>query len=94
MALDPGGLLGWLLAGLLAGVLASHFMRGHGHGLVGDIVLGVVGAFLGGLLASVLGFGGTAGFWATIVIAFIGAAVLLAVLYSVAPAARRRRLWR
>jgi len=85
MALDPGGIVAWLIVGLIAGFFASHFVRGHGFGLVGDVLLGVVGAFLGGLLASVFGFGGTAGFWGTIVVAFVGAALLLVVLRALAP---------
>jgi len=64
----------WLVIGLIGGFFASHFVCGHGFGLIGDIVLGVVGAFLGGLLASVVGFHGSEGFWGTIVVAFIGAA--------------------
>ena len=91
MALDPGGLIAWLIVGLIAGFVASHFVRGQGFGLIGDIVLGVVGAFLGGLLASVLGFQGAQGFWGTIVVAIIGAVGLLAVVRAVAP---RRRFGR
>jgi uncharacterized membrane protein YeaQ/YmgE (transglycosylase-associated protein family) len=85
MALDPGGIVAWLIVGLIAGFFASHFVRGHGFGLVGDILLGVVGAFLGGLLASVVGFGGSAGFWGTVVVAFLGAALLLMLLRGVTP---------
>ncbi|MDZ4694723.1 MAG: GlsB/YeaQ/YmgE family stress response membrane protein [Deltaproteobacteria bacterium] len=70
----------WAVIGLLAGWLASAVMGG-GFGVVGDIVIGVVGAFLGGFLFRGLGipvpFGGIAG---TIFVAFIGAVVLLLVL--------------
>jgi uncharacterized membrane protein YeaQ/YmgE (transglycosylase-associated protein family) len=88
MALDPAGLVAWLAAGLFAGFLASHFVRGHGYGPLGDSIAGILGAFVGGGLASLLGFGGAEGFGGTIVGAFIGAAVLLAVVRAVAP--RRR----
>jgi uncharacterized membrane protein YeaQ/YmgE (transglycosylase-associated protein family) len=47
MNLDPGGLVAWLVVGLVAGWLAGQFMRGGGYGLIGDIVLGVIGAFAG-----------------------------------------------
>ena len=47
-------LLLWVLVGLVAGFLASRAMLGHGSGLVGDVVIGVIGAFLGNLLAEVL----------------------------------------
>ena len=74
-------LLTWLIVGLVAGVLASLVMGGTGYGLIGDIIIGIVGAFVGGWLFSALGvgspFGGLAG---TIFVAFIGAVVLLFVL--------------
>ncbi|HYU32683.1 MAG TPA: GlsB/YeaQ/YmgE family stress response membrane protein [Thermoanaerobaculia bacterium] len=70
----------WLIVGLVAGVLAS-FVAGGGYGLLGDIVIGIIGAFVGGWLFSKLGlstpFGGLAG---TIFVAFIGAVVLLVIL--------------
>jgi uncharacterized membrane protein YeaQ/YmgE (transglycosylase-associated protein family) len=70
----------WAVIGLIAGWLASAVVGG-GYGLVGDIVVGVVGAFLGGYLFRATGagtpFGGLAG---TIFIAFIGAVVLLLIL--------------
>ncbi|HWJ23492.1 MAG TPA: GlsB/YeaQ/YmgE family stress response membrane protein [Gemmatimonadaceae bacterium] len=70
--------LTWLIVGLIAGVLASMVMGGTGYGLIGDIIIGIVGAFVGGWLFSALGvaspLGGLAG---TILVAFIGAVVLL-----------------
>jgi uncharacterized membrane protein YeaQ/YmgE (transglycosylase-associated protein family) len=70
----------WAVVGLIAGWLASAVVGG-GYGIIGDIVVGVVGAFLGGILFRALGagapFGGLAG---TIFIAFIGAIVLLLLL--------------
>lgn len=71
-------ILTWLIVGLIAGVLASLVMGGTGYGLIGDIVIGIVGAFVGGWLFRTLGvtvpLGGIAG---TILVAFIGAVVLL-----------------
>ena len=73
-------LLTWIIVGLVAGVLAS-FVMGGGFGLVGDIIIGILGAFVGGWLFSRLGvsspIGGLAG---TIFVAFIGAVVLLFVI--------------
>ncbi|MFN8512119.1 MAG: hypothetical protein U0232_23505 [Thermomicrobiales bacterium] len=43
-------ILGWLLLGLIAGFLASMVMRGGGFGIIGDIIVGIVGAFIGGFL--------------------------------------------
>ena len=74
-------ILTWLIVGLVAGVLASMLMGGTGYGLIGDIVIGILGAFVGGWLFSALGvaspLGGLAG---TIFVAFIGAVVLLFLL--------------
>jgi uncharacterized membrane protein YeaQ/YmgE (transglycosylase-associated protein family) len=73
-------LLTWLIVGLVAGVLAS-LVVGRGYGLVADIIIGIVGAFVGGWIFRQMGwgtpFGGLAG---TIFIAFIGACVLLLLL--------------
>ena len=74
-------ILTWLIVGLIAGVLASLVMGGTGYGLIGDIIIGIVGAFVGGWLFAQLGvaspWGGLAG---TIFVAFIGAVVLLFLL--------------
>ena len=70
-----------LIIGAIAGWLAGVIMKGGGYGLVGDIVIGILGAFVGGWLFRQLGwstpFGGLAG---TIFVAFIGAVVLLLIL--------------
>ena|SRR5207302_7846849 len=79
-ALNPGGLLAWLVVGLIAGFLASTMMRGGGYGMVGDIIIGIVGAFIGGFLVNLLDPGANFGFWGSIVVAFIGACVLIALL--------------
>jgi uncharacterized membrane protein YeaQ/YmgE (transglycosylase-associated protein family) len=73
-------ILTWLIVGLVAGVLAGLLVGGVG--LIGDIVVGIVGAFVGGWLFRQLGvttpFSGLAG---TIFTAFIGAVVLLVLLH-------------
>jgi len=66
----------FLLVGLVAGFLASKVMTGRGMGLIWDIVVGVLGAFLGGWLAGVMGIA-VGGLLAEIVVAFIGALILL-----------------
>ncbi|RYZ41925.1 MAG: GlsB/YeaQ/YmgE family stress response membrane protein [Myxococcaceae bacterium] len=80
----------WAVIGLIAGWLASAVVGG-GYGVVGDIVVGVVGAFLGGFIFRALGtsapFGGLAG---TIFVAFIGAVVLLLILRAIRSATVRR----
>jgi uncharacterized membrane protein YeaQ/YmgE (transglycosylase-associated protein family) len=80
--LDPGGLLMWLIVGLVAGFLASQVMRGGGYGLIGDIAVGIVGAFIGGWVSGLLGFGGSYGLIGSIVIAFIGACLFIAILHA------------
>ena len=83
-------ILTWLIVGLIAGVLASLVMGGTGYGIVGDIVIGIVGAFVGGWIFSALGvaspLGGLAG---TILVAFIGAVVLLFIIRLVRRGGRR-----
>jgi uncharacterized membrane protein YeaQ/YmgE (transglycosylase-associated protein family) len=81
--LSLSNVLWWLLVGLVAGFLASRVMRGGGYGLIGDIVVGLIGAFIGGWLADLLGIGGSSSLIVTIVIAFIGACILLAILHAV-----------
>lgn len=77
------GLLSWLLVGLIAGWLASMVMRGGGSGVVGDIIIGIVGALLGGFLASAL-FGvpdPISGFnLTTLLVSFLGAVLLIAII--------------
>jgi uncharacterized membrane protein YeaQ/YmgE (transglycosylase-associated protein family) len=79
--LDPGSWVSWIIVGLIAGAIASRVVAGRGFGCIADIVVGVAGAIIGGyLLGALFNAGGTVGFWGSIVVAFIGAAVLLSVL--------------
>ena len=82
-------LLLWAVIGLIAGWLASAVM-GSGFGLVGDMVIGVVGAFIGGWLFAQLNvhgpFGGLPG---RIFVAFIGAMVLILILRLISRGRRR-----
>ena len=78
MNLEPGGLIAWLVVGLVAGWLAGQFMRGGGYGVIGDIVLGVIGAFVGGFVFSLVLPGSSVGLVGSIVVAFIGAVILIA----------------
>ena len=73
-------LLVWIIVGGIAGWLASLVVQGAGMGIVGDIIVGVVGALIGGFLLSLLlpGAFGITGFnLGSLVVAFIGALVLL-----------------
>jgi len=72
--------LWFILIGLTAGWLAGQLMKGGGFGLVGDILVGVVGALLGGFLFSMLGLSAGGGLIGSLIVATIGACVLLFLL--------------
>jgi uncharacterized membrane protein YeaQ/YmgE (transglycosylase-associated protein family) len=80
----------WLIVGLVAGRMASNFMRGSGLGVLGDIVLGIAGAFVGGWIF--VGFGWQppfAGLAGVIAVALLGAICLLAGLRLIRRATMR-----
>ena len=68
------------LIGLVAGWLAGLLMKGGGFGVIGDIVVGILGALLGGFLFSSLGLSSGGGLLGAIVVATIGAIVLIFIL--------------
>jgi uncharacterized membrane protein YeaQ/YmgE (transglycosylase-associated protein family) len=81
VTLDPGSWISWIVVGLIAGAIAARVVAGRGFGCLADIVVGVAGALIGGfLLGAIFHLTGTVGFWGSIIVAFIGAAVLLSVL--------------
>lgn len=82
-ALQPGGIIAWLVIGLLAGFIASIVVKGGGYGLIGDLIVGLVGAFIGGLIINLLVPDATFGFWGSLVVAIIGAVILIAILRAV-----------
>jgi uncharacterized membrane protein YeaQ/YmgE (transglycosylase-associated protein family) len=74
------GILIWCVIGLVAGLLASAVVGG-GYGLVGDILVGIAGAFIGGFIFDALNISSPAGgILGTIIVAFVGACVLLLLL--------------
>ena len=79
MTLSLGSPVIWLLVGLIAGWLAGELTKGSGFGLWGNIVIGIIGAVLGGILLSALGVD-PGGFLGEVVQAVIGALVLLALI--------------
>jgi uncharacterized membrane protein YeaQ/YmgE (transglycosylase-associated protein family) len=70
----------FILIGLAAGWLAGQLVKGGGFGLVGDIVVGVIGALLGGFLFSTFGISSGGGLLGSLIVATIGAVVLLFIL--------------
>lgn len=79
MALSPGGIIAWILVGLIAGWAAGKVSRGRGFGLIGDLVVGLIGALIGGLIAGAF-IQGSIGFIGSIIVAFLGALLLLALI--------------
>ena len=75
--MEGTNLLYFLLIGLAAGWLAGKVMKGSGYGLIGDLIIGVVGAFLGGWIFGLLHIAAGSGFLARLVVAFVGAVVLV-----------------
>lgn len=72
--------LWFLLVGLVAGWLAGTLVKGGGFGILGNIVIGIIGAMLGGFLFDLLGVNSGGGILWSIVVATIGAVVLLIIV--------------
>ncbi|HYF07357.1 MAG TPA: GlsB/YeaQ/YmgE family stress response membrane protein [Acetobacteraceae bacterium] len=78
-------ILAWIVLGLIAGFIASKIVNNTGQGILLDIVLGIIGAVVGGFLFNLIGAPGVTGFniWSMIV-AVIGAIVVLWIYHAVA----------
>lgn len=77
-------ILAWIILGLIAGFIASKLVNRHGEGVVLDIVLGVVGAVVGGWLMAAFGGTGVTGFnLYSILVAIAGAVVVLAIAHAI-----------
>ena len=70
----------FIIVGLIAGWLAGVIMKGGGFGVIGDIVVGIVGALLGGWLFSTMGVSTGGGLLGAIIVALIGAIILIFLL--------------
>ena len=82
-------LIWFLIIGLIAGWLAGQVMRGGSFGLIGNLIVGVIGALLGGWLFGVRGLSAY-GLVGSLIVAFVGAVVLLFLLSLVSGSRRRR----
>jgi uncharacterized membrane protein YeaQ/YmgE (transglycosylase-associated protein family) len=80
MEIDLQSLIVWLLIGAIAGWLAGQIMKGGGFGLVGDIIVGIVGAFIAGILFPRLGFAFGNPLVGSIIAAVVGACLLLFIM--------------
>jgi uncharacterized membrane protein YeaQ/YmgE (transglycosylase-associated protein family) len=84
-------ILSWIVVGLIAGWLAGMVMRGGGFGVLGDIIVGIIGALIGGFIASRLFgvSGAVSGINLTsIFVAFLGAVLTIGILRVIGPGAR------
>jgi uncharacterized membrane protein YeaQ/YmgE (transglycosylase-associated protein family) len=70
----------FIIVGLVAGWLAGVIMKGGGFGVIGDIVVGIVGALIGGWLFSTMGVSAGGGLLGSIIVALIGAIILIFLL--------------
>jgi uncharacterized membrane protein YeaQ/YmgE (transglycosylase-associated protein family) len=77
-------IIAWIVLGLLAGFIGSKIVNGSGEGMLIDIVLGIVGALVGGFLFNVVGAAGVTGLniW-SLFVAVIGAVVVLAIYHAI-----------
>ena len=87
------GLLWFVVIGAVAGWLAGRFMRGNGFGLIGDIIVGIIGSFLGRFLLSATRMEIGHGLLGSLIVAFIGAVILLFIVRLFTGRREGRRLW-
>jgi uncharacterized membrane protein YeaQ/YmgE (transglycosylase-associated protein family) len=71
--------LEWIFVGLIAGWLAGQVMRGGGYGVIVDIILGILGGVLGGWIFGKLGVWPAGGIIGSLIVAFVGAVILVAI---------------
>jgi uncharacterized membrane protein YeaQ/YmgE (transglycosylase-associated protein family) len=84
------GIIAWIILGLFAGFVASMLMNKHGEGFLGDVVLGIIGAVVGGFVAHLLGLSGVNGMNIySIGIAIVGAVIVLAIYHAVTGTSNR-----
>ena len=77
-------IIGWIILGLISGFIASKIVNKTGQGFFMDIILGIAGAIVGGILFSAVGIGGVTGFnLYSMVVAVIGAIIVLVVYHAV-----------
>jgi uncharacterized membrane protein YeaQ/YmgE (transglycosylase-associated protein family) len=73
-------MLYWALVGLIAGWATGKIMKGGGYGVLMDIIIGILGAMIGGFVMRALGFAGRGGLIYTVAIAILGAVILTSVV--------------
>ena len=78
------GIIEWIVLGLVAGFIASKLVNKRGEGFLGDVLLGIIGAVLGGFIANALNIGGISGFdIRSLLIAVLGAVLALVIYHAI-----------
>jgi uncharacterized membrane protein YeaQ/YmgE (transglycosylase-associated protein family) len=67
----------WICVGLVAGWATGKILKGSGYGALADIVIGILGALIGGFVMRAIGFAGSGGFFYTVFVAILGAMILV-----------------
>ena len=67
----------WICVGLVAGWATGKILKGSGYGALADIVIGILGAIVGGFVMRAIGFSGSGGFFYTVCVAVLGAVILV-----------------
>ena len=82
-------IIGWIVLGLIAGFIASKIVNNAGEGFFLDIILGIVGAVVGGFIFSAFGAAGVTGFnLYSMIVAIVGAVIVLWLYHAIAGARR------
>lgn len=83
--MDGHGIIAWICIGAVAGWITGKIMKGSGYGFLMDMVVGLVGALIGGFISAHLGLGGVGqhGFIISICIAVVGAVIFTAILRAI-----------
>jgi len=88
------GILSWLVIGLVAGYIASKLVNRTGEGLIRDLLLGVIGAIVGGAIFHALGYVGVTGVnLRSIFVAGVGAVIVLVTYHAVTGQQAARASW-
>ena len=78
LGFTTGPWLYWVILGLIAGWATGRLTQGAGFGIILDVILGIIGAFIGGFIMTRLGYAASGGFFYTLMVAIIGAVILVA----------------
>jgi len=84
------GIIAWIVLGLIAGFIASKIVNKRGEGMLVDIILGIVGALVGGWLFRIFGMNGVTGFNAYSLLVAVGGAIVVLLIYHAITGRRTR----